>query len=78
MATLTNITRATYQRDRARPDEKLHVIYSTAESLDYCREDAPASVATYAQAIDWAQRHFDRIADGTARRAVTAFSVEWW
>lgn len=58
----------------------LQVIYMTAARQDYCRERGPGPdrVQTHAEAVAWAEAHFDRIADSTARRAVTGFRIEFW
>jgi hypothetical protein len=75
---LKDITREWDRKHAVSTAERAQIIYATAEGLDYCRETAPGLIRTYHAASDWARTHFDRIADGHARRLVTQFRVEWF
>ena len=58
-------------------NERWHAIYKTATGLDYCREDAPASVVTKEQAGAWAQSSFDTAAP-SAKASIASVKLECW
>lgn len=68
----------TRDTERARLDARsgqFHAIYKTHDGLDYCREDAPAYIETYADAVQWAAR---QPMDCHASAAVAGFEIERW
>lgn len=76
---LTDKTLPFRRTGRIYPNDQAQVIYETAADGDYCRETAPFSAAaTHQEAAAWAQRNFDRTASAFARKAVTAFRIEWF
>ena len=69
--------KCTHVKDSPQGYGKWHAIFQTG-GLDYCRENAPESVRTVAQAKQWAVDLFDITADATARRAVDSYRLERW
>ncbi len=57
--------------------EFFRVIYRT-DASDYCRENAPASVQSYDEAVVWAEKQFRNVADRAARESITGFVIELW
>jgi hypothetical protein len=54
-----------------------HAIFQTG-CLDYCREDAPASIDSVEDAKQWAVNLFATMAGDAARREVDSYRLERW
>lgn len=74
---LMDVTHPDRVEKRNDESDNAQVIY-VCDAGDYCRETAPRDISTHEQACEWAQTHFNKIADRHARAAVTGFRIEWF
>ena len=85
MVTGAGLTDYTPQMDRGGPrreTDRAHILYCIGPNKStqfYCRETMGHKAgATHDDAVAFARDYFSRMADATARRAVTGFFVEWF